>query len=51
MDEEVDRLFGVIRRLRAQGGGIVYISHRLEEVFAISDRDHRAPRRRRRRDA
>jgi rhamnose transport system ATP-binding protein len=38
MDEEVDRLSAVIRRLRAQGGGIIYISHRLEEVFAISDR-------------
>ena len=38
MDEEVDRLFGVIRMLRAQGCGIVYISHRLEEVFAVSDR-------------
>jgi rhamnose transport system ATP-binding protein len=38
MDEEVDRLFGVIRLLRAQGCGIIYISHRLEEVFATSDR-------------
>jgi rhamnose transport system ATP-binding protein len=38
MDHEVERLFGVIGRLRAQGGGIVYVSHRLEEVFAVSDR-------------
>jgi ABC-type sugar transport system ATPase subunit len=38
MDDEVARLFSVIRTLRAQGGGIVYISHRLEEVFAVSDR-------------
>jgi rhamnose transport system ATP-binding protein len=38
MDEEVARLFSVIARLRAQGAGIVYISHRLEEVFAVSDR-------------
>jgi ABC-type sugar transport system ATPase subunit len=38
MDEEVDRLFKVIAMLRRQGGGIVYISHRLEEVFAVSDR-------------
>jgi rhamnose transport system ATP-binding protein len=37
-DREVDRLFGVIGRLRAQGAGIVYISHRLDEVFAIADR-------------
>src|SRR6185436_5830934 len=38
MDEEVDRLFGVIRKLRARGAGVIYISHRLEEVFAVSDR-------------
>jgi ABC-type sugar transport system ATPase subunit len=38
MDDEVGRLFGVIGMLRAQGVGIVYISHRLEEVFAVSDR-------------
>jgi len=38
MDHDVERLFGVIGMLRAQGGGIVYISHRLEEVFAVTDR-------------
>jgi len=38
MDDEVDRLFNVIGMLRTQGAGIVYISHRLEEVFAVSDR-------------
>jgi len=36
--KEVERLFAVIRRLKAQGVGIVYITHRLEEVFEISDR-------------
>jgi rhamnose transport system ATP-binding protein len=35
---EVDRLFEVIRRLRGDGKGIVYISHRLEEVVALADR-------------
>ena len=35
---EVDRLFQVIESLRANGAGIVYISHRLEEIFAIADR-------------
>jgi ABC-type sugar transport system ATPase subunit len=35
---EVDRLFGIIRELRAQGIGIIYISHRLDEVFSIADR-------------
>jgi rhamnose transport system ATP-binding protein len=38
MDDEVDRLFSVIRMLRSHGGGVVYVSHRLEEVFAVSDR-------------
>jgi ABC-type sugar transport system ATPase subunit len=35
---EVERLFAALRALRARGLGIVYISHRLEEVFAIADR-------------
>jgi rhamnose transport system ATP-binding protein len=37
-DREVERLLDVVRRLRARGTAIVYISHRLEEVFAIADR-------------
>jgi len=37
-DREVDSLFSIIGKLRSQGAGIVYISHRLEEVSAISDR-------------
>jgi len=35
---EVRELFGVIARLRGRGAGIVYISHRLEEIAAIADR-------------
>lgn len=35
---EVDLLFDRMRHLRAQGIGIVYISHRLEEIFEIADR-------------
>ena len=35
---EVDRLLAVIRRLRERGLGIVYISHRFEEVFGVADR-------------
>ncbi len=35
---EVDRLFRVIAALRSEGAGIVYISHRLEEVSAVADR-------------
>ena len=37
-DAEIERTFAVIRRLRAQGTAIVYITHRLGEVFAICDR-------------
>lgn len=37
-DAEVERLFGIIQRLRAQGKAIVYISHKLEEIMAIADR-------------
>jgi rhamnose transport system ATP-binding protein len=37
-DREVARLFGIIDILRPQGAGIIYISHRLEEVFEIADR-------------
>jgi ABC-type sugar transport system ATPase subunit len=35
---EVERLFAVLRGLRARGLGIVYISHRLEEIFSLADR-------------
>jgi rhamnose transport system ATP-binding protein len=37
-DREVDKLFEVIRTLRSDGAGIIYISHRLEEISAIADR-------------
>lgn len=36
-NEEVDQLFALIRRLKAAGCGIIYISHRLEEIFQICD--------------
>jgi ribose transport system ATP-binding protein len=35
---EIDELFRIIRSLRAQGVGVVHISHRLEELRQISDR-------------
>lgn len=35
---EVAQLFSVIRRLRARGVGIVYVTHRLEEALQIGDR-------------
>ncbi len=37
-DHEVDSLFTLIERLRAQGIAIVYVSHRLKEIFRIADR-------------
>ena len=37
-DREIDRLFAILERLRARGMGIVYISHRLEEIFRLADR-------------
>ena len=35
---EVTRLFAIIRELKSQAMGIIYISHRLDEVFTIADR-------------
>ncbi|MBA3261908.1 MAG: sugar ABC transporter ATP-binding protein [Thermoleophilaceae bacterium] len=34
---EVERLFGVVRTLRDHGAAVLFISHRLDEVFAICD--------------
>lgn len=36
--KDVDRLFAVLRARRSEGVGIVYISHRLDEVLQIADR-------------
>jgi D-xylose transport system ATP-binding protein len=37
-DAEVSTLFQILNKLRARGVGMVYISHKLDEVFRISDR-------------
>ncbi|MBZ9811234.1 sugar ABC transporter ATP-binding protein [Mesorhizobium sp. ESP-6-2] len=37
-NDEARRLFAVIRRLRAEGTSIVYISHRLNEIIELADR-------------
>jgi rhamnose transport system ATP-binding protein len=37
-DRETEHLFKVIDELREQGVGVIYISHRLEELFKIGDR-------------
>ncbi len=36
--KEINVLFAIVRTLKAQGVGIVYISHRLEEIYEIADR-------------
>lgn len=35
---ETERLFEILRRLKEKGVGIIYVSHRLPEVLAVSDR-------------
>ncbi len=37
-EHDVERLFGIVRLLRDRGVAVVYISHRLEEVFLLADR-------------
>jgi D-xylose transport system ATP-binding protein len=37
-ESEVETLFAILRKLTARGVGIIYISHKLDEVFAMSDR-------------
>ncbi|WP_428848863.1 sugar ABC transporter ATP-binding protein [Virgibacillus siamensis] len=37
-DHEIDSLFQIVHALREQGVSIVYISHRMEEIFHICDR-------------
>ena len=37
-EHELENLFALIRRLKAEGVSIIYISHRLEEIFQIADR-------------
>ena len=37
-DSEVEKMFDIVERLRKRGVAILYISHKLEEVFQISER-------------
>jgi D-xylose transport system ATP-binding protein len=37
-ETEVETLFGILTRLRERGVGMIYISHKLDEVFRMSDR-------------
>lgn len=37
-EDEVEKLFGLMRRLRSEGVGIIFVTHFLEQVYAVSDR-------------
>lgn len=37
-DEEVEKLFGLMRRLKGEGVGIIFVTHFLEQVYAVCDR-------------
>ncbi|MED7949299.1 sugar ABC transporter ATP-binding protein, partial [Streptomyces sp. BE303] len=37
-EHEVDALFALIRRLRDQGVAVIYVSHRMQEIFQLADR-------------
>jgi ABC-type sugar transport system ATPase subunit len=37
-EQETEKLFGIVRRLKGRGVGVVYISHKLEEIYEIADR-------------
>jgi L-arabinose transport system ATP-binding protein len=37
-DEEVDRLFALVRRLRDDGLAIIYVSHRIKEILRLAER-------------
>jgi rhamnose transport system ATP-binding protein len=37
-EREAAHLFAVIARLREQGAGVIYISHRMDEIFTVADR-------------
>ncbi len=36
-NEEVERLFGILRRMKEQGKSFIFISHKMPEIFAIAD--------------
>lgn len=37
-EPEVERLFSVMETLKQSGGGIIYISHKMEEIYRVADR-------------
>ncbi|MFP4430716.1 MAG: sugar ABC transporter ATP-binding protein [Spirochaetaceae bacterium] len=37
-EAEAERLFSIVRRLKSEGVSILYVSHKMEEIFALCDR-------------
>lgn len=37
-NRETEKLFKILKELRSQGRGLIYISHRMEEIFSLCDR-------------
>lgn len=37
-EPEVEKLFSIIERLKSRGCGVIYITHRMEEIYRIADR-------------
>lgn len=37
-NREIEAMFGIVRKLKEKGVAIIYISHRMEEIFALADR-------------
>jgi methyl-galactoside transport system ATP-binding protein/inositol transport system ATP-binding protein len=37
-NKEIEQLFSIMRRLKESGKSIIYISHKLDEIFEISDK-------------
>ena len=37
-NEEVDHLFGILRKLKSEGTSFIFISHKMPEIFALADR-------------
>ena len=44
-ETEINELFAIMRDLAAKGVGMIYISHRMDEIGQITDRSHRHARR------
>jgi len=36
--QEINDFYGIVRRLKAQGKGIIFITHKFDEIFALADR-------------